>query len=115
MLVAALVMVSSAFGQIINSEFDVRLNNVVSQEVTNECNEMIDLTLVDSVVEEDRVDQGIVDYKYTMTLSGKQIYDQNIYDEYKIVVEAEYLDGYDHATGEYGTYIVNSVKCDMLF
>ncbi|OIQ19021.1 MAG: hypothetical protein BM556_06975 [Bacteriovorax sp. MedPE-SWde] len=114
-LVMALVMVNCAFGQIINSDYESRLNTAITEAVTSECNQMIDLTLLSSKVEEDNIDQGITDYKYTSVLSGKQIYDQNIYDEYRIVVESEYYDGYDHATGEYGAYYVKNVKCDILF
>lgn len=114
-LVLALVMVNCAFGQIINSDYDLRLDTAITKAVTKNCNEMLELTVIDSKVEEDRIDQGIIDYKYTTILSGKQIYDQNIYDEYKIVVESEYYDGYDHATGDYGSYVVKSVECNILF
>jgi hypothetical protein len=39
--------------------------------------------------------------------------DQNIFDEYQIVVESEYADMYDHVNQTWGAYFVNSVKCQM--
>jgi len=113
-LFIGLLLVGSASAEIINSNYDVRLNNAIETAITNECNEMDDLTLVSSKVEEDHVDQGITDLKYTTVLSGQQRYDQNIFDQYKIVVESEYADIYDHSTGKYGWYYVKNVECQML-
>ncbi|EQC50994.1 hypothetical protein [Bacteriovorax sp. DB6_IX] len=114
-LLLGLLVTTGVNAEIINSNYEVRLNNAIENAITNECNQMLDLTILSSKIVEDRIDQGITDLKITTTLSGKQRYDQNIFDQYEIVVESEYADAYDHATGEYGWYDIKSVECKMLF
>ncbi|MDD0852850.1 hypothetical protein HBN50_07075 [Halobacteriovorax sp. GB3] len=113
MMTLALLISTSAFATVKNSSYAALHNKALVEAITNECNEMKDLTIVTTKEEIDQVDQGITDYYYTTVLTGKQRYDQNIFDKYTITVESSYLDGYDRSTGESGTYFVNSVKCSM--
>lgn len=80
-LLLGLLVTTGVNAEIINSNYEVRLNNAIENAITNECNQMLDLTILSS----------------------------------KIVVESEYADAYDHATGEYGWYDIKSVECKMLF
>ena len=113
-LLLGLLLVTSVNAEVLNSDYDVRLNNVIEESITAECNQMDDLTITSSKIVEDNIDQGITDLKISTTLTGKQRYDQNIFDHYEIIVESEYADMYDHSTGEYGWYYVKSVNCKMI-
>ena len=113
-LALLLLISNSAFGGIANSNYESTMNNLIEDAITKECGRMKDLTLVTSVVVEDPIDQGVTDLIYTTTLSGEQLYDQNIYDEYEITVVTDYYDLYDHEAREYGSFNVKSVNCNML-
>lgn len=98
---------------IINSNFEARHNNKIVDAIGDSCNVMSELTLVSTKKETVRIDQGITDYKFTSVFTGKQRYDQNMFDHYEITVESWLNDGYDHQTGEANWYYVESVKCKM--
>ncbi|POB13426.1 MULTISPECIES: hypothetical protein [Pseudomonadati] len=107
------LMTLSASASIINSTFEARHNDKIVDAIINECNVMKDLTLVATKKEKVVVDQGIVDYKFVSTFTGKQRYDQNMFDHYEITVESWLFDGYDHNTKEANWYYVDSVECEM--
>ena len=113
MTIVALFLTSSAFANVINSQYADSFNKAISSNIAKECGEMEDLTLTSAIETEDHVDQGITDTNYALELTGKQLYDQNIYDTYKISVKASYLDGYDHRTQEDGSYLIDSIECKM--
>jgi hypothetical protein len=103
----------SAMANIINSDYDKRMEKTIISAITNECNVMEDLTLIKSVEKLDEVDQGVTDIFYRSTFTGQQVYDQNIYDVYDIKVTTWYYDLYDHESKEWGDYHVKSVECKM--
>lgn len=112
LIIALMTLTASA--AIKNSNFEARHENEIIESITNKCNWMKNLTVTSTKSEEVKVDQGITDVKYTTTLTGKQIYDQNIYDHYEITVVSWLSDDYDHQSQEYGWYNVESVECELL-
>ena len=103
----------SAQAGILSSTYEINHVNAIEAKITEKCGSFRDLKVVSSSEEVIVVDQGIRDVKYTTVLSGLQRMDQNIFDEYQIVVESEYADMYDHVNQTWGAYFVNSVTCQM--
>ncbi|EPZ49455.1 hypothetical protein M902_0905 [Bacteriovorax sp. BAL6_X] len=107
------LMTLSASASIINSTFEARHNDKIIDAIINNCNVMKDLTLVSTKKVKVVIDQGIVDYKFISTFTGKQRYDQNMFDHYEITIESWLYDGYDQETKKANWYNVESVKCEM--
>lgn len=103
----------TTFASIINSNYEVRMNDTIETAIVNNCNQMLELTLIKTEKRVEEIDQGIIDIYYTSTFTGKQVYDQNIYDVYDITVETSYDNSYDHQAQESGYYHVDSVECKM--
>ncbi|EQC48635.1 hypothetical protein M899_0954 [Bacteriovorax sp. BSW11_IV] len=114
LVVAALLTSTFASAELINSEYNARQNTTLENGIEKECGQFKSLEVLSSKKERVVVDQGIVDYKFTTVLYGKQKYEQNIYDKYTVTVVSWYYDGYDHASGENGWYHVESVVCEEL-
>lgn len=108
-----LVISLSAQAEILSSAYEINHVDAIEAKITEECGFFRDLKVVSSSEEVIVVDQGIRDVKYTTVLNGLKRMDQNIFDEYQIVVESEYTDMYDHVNQNWGAYFVNSVKCQM--
>jgi hypothetical protein len=96
------------------SNFEVRHQSAVLQALEAKCGYVGDVEVVSSTVEEIRVDQGIVDQKFTTVLRYKQPLDQMMFDLYEANVVSFLYDHYDHSTGNWGAYSVESVSCKML-
>lgn len=96
------------------SNFEVRHQSLVLQALQEQCGFYGDVEVMSSTVEEIRIDQGIVDRKFTTVLRYKQRLDQMIFDTYEANVVSYLYDHYDHSTGNWGAYSVESVSCTML-
>jgi hypothetical protein len=113
MTIAVLFLTTSAFANVIDSQYEESFNKLIANKISNKCGSMKELTLISVIETEDEVDQGITDVYYSLKLTGEQLYDQNIYDVYNISIEASYTDGYDRSTGESGSYSIESINCIM--
>ena len=112
-LIAGLIASQVSFAQIKNSQNTARHQSLIAQAIEQNCGSMRNLTEITQAVEVIRVDQGITDKKFTTVLTGEQRLDQNMFDTYKIVVQSEYADMYDHNSQDWGAYFVTSVSCEM--
>lgn len=90
-----------------------RHTKLMEQEIVNECGTFRNLKVLSVAEEKIKVDQGIIDANYVTVLTGEQRYEQNIFEDYIITVESKYYDGWDSATGEHGSYSIESVKCKL--
>lgn len=112
---AALFFTSASEAYVMaGSNFEVRHQSAVLQALEAKCGYVGDVEVVSSTVEEIRVDQGIVDQKFTTVLRYKQRLDQMIFDTYEANVVSFLYDHYDHSTGNWGAYSVESISCAML-
>jgi hypothetical protein len=96
------------------SNFEVRHQAVVLQALEAKCGYVGNVEVMSSTVEEIRIDQGIVDQKFTTVLRYKQRLDQMIFDTYEANVVSFFYAQYDHTTGNWGAYEVESISCTML-
>jgi hypothetical protein len=114
MLVAFSVIFSQvSFASIADSKYEARHLNLIETSIIKNCGNFKNLTQVDSKEKIIKVDQGIRDVEFKTTFTGLQRMDQNIFDEYEIVVESDYADMYDHNSQDWGVYSVTSVSCSM--
>ena len=111
MMGLALLMSLTAQAEILSTKYEVNHVRAIESKIVEKCGYFKDLKEISSTEEVIVVDQGIRDVKYTTVLTGLQRLDQNIFDEYQIVVESEYADMYDHVNQTWGAYFVNSVSC----
>lgn len=116
LLSSALVLSSTSEAAYVmtGSNFEVRHQSLVLKAIQDKCGFYGNVELVSSTVEELRVDQGIVDRKFTTVLRYKQRVDQMIFDTYEANVVSYLYDHYDHSTGNWGAYSVESVACTLL-
>jgi len=114
-LVFALTLISSnlTFASIANSSLEKKHQDVIEKAIEKNCGFFRDLTEVRSEATVIRVDQGIIDVKYSTVFTGLQRMDQNIFDTYIITVESDYADTYDHASKDWGIYSASNVTCTM--
>lgn len=108
-------LVSMSAFAISNSTLDKRHQAAIEKKVFEECSfrrgSLEELKVIETP---NRIDQGILDYDYVVTLKGIDRVDQGIQDEYLVTVKSHYSDGYDHNDREWGSYYVTSVKCELL-
>ena len=116
LLGAALFLASAAEASYVmaGSNYEVRHQSLVLQSLQEKCGFYGDVEVMSSTVEDIRIDQGIVDRKFTTVLRYKQRLDQMIFDTYEANVVSYLYDHYDHSTGNWGAYSVESVSCTML-
>jgi hypothetical protein len=98
----------------VGSNFEVRHQSLVLQALEAKCGYVGDVEVISSTVEGIRIDQGIVDQKFTTVLRYKQRLNQMIFDTYEANVVSFLYDHYDHTTGNWGAYSVESISCQML-
>lgn len=103
----------SSFAALTGSTYELRHQDIIEKAILKECGNMRNLTVLSTIEKVIRVDQGIHDVKYETVLSGEQRMDQNIFDTYKITVNSDYADMYDHSAKEWGAYSVSAVNCVM--
>jgi hypothetical protein len=96
------------------SNLEVRHQSAVLQALEAKCGYVGNVEVMSSTVEDIRVDQGIVDQKFTTVLRYKQRLNQMIFDTYEANVVSFLYDQYDHSTGNWGAYSVESISCQML-
>jgi hypothetical protein len=96
------------------TEYSARHLAKINQSIAQKCALKGKFVQVSSVVEEIRVDQGIVDLKFQTIFKHRDWIDQGVFDDYSIEVISHYTDMYDLADGEWGEYYVSSVECIML-
>lgn len=113
MLSFALIMSQASMAAIANSDYEIRHNDLIENAIRTECIQMDKLELISSSKEVIRVDQGIIDAKYSTQLQGKLRVDQNSFEYFDITVKTSYSDSYDHASKEHGVYSVDSVECSV--
>lgn len=98
-----------------NSTLDKRHQEVIKKAVAEKCHlRKSTLKELNVVATPHRVDQGITDFNYLITLKAIEVIDQGIRDEYLVTIKSSYADLFDHQNGEWGQYYVDSVKCDLL-
>jgi hypothetical protein len=113
-IIALSLLVSQvSFAAIINSTYAVRHQQVIKQAIERNCGFLGDLTQVSSKEKVIQIDQGIRDVHYTTVLSGFQLIDQGVFDDYRITIKSEYADHYDHDARDWGHFSVTSVKCEL--
>ena len=112
-LLTALICLSQAsFAEIKNSQNTARHQAVIEKAIRQKCGIMINLTELSQEVEIIHIDQGITDMIFTTVLSGEQREDETVFNDYKIFVQSEYTDMYDHNEKDWGAYSVTSLTCE---
>lgn len=86
----------------------------ITKAVAEKCFIASKLTEVKTIVREDRVDQGVVDYYYSSEFTAVVRIDQGVFDTYRVAVESAIFSAYDHEARDWGLIAVDSVKCTML-
>lgn len=113
LLIFSIVFSQVSLASISNSNYEARHLKILEASIYKNCGHFIKLTQIDSTQKVIRIDQGIRDVQFKTILTGIQRLDQGIFDEYEIVVESQFADLYDHASLNWGAYIVTSVTCSM--
>lgn len=110
-VLSVLVVSQLVSAQIKNSQKEARHQSVVLAAIEQNCGTMNDLVEVAQKSHAVKVDQGITDIVYSTVLTATSPVDQLMTVNYEISVASKYTDAFDHATGEYGIYSVESVFC----
>lgn len=114
MFAAIMILTSlSSFASIRDSKYDARHIKAIKSAIQEKCGNIRDLAEVSSSEQVIRIDQGIRDVRYTTVISGVQRIDQGIFDYYRITVSSYYADSYDHEARDWGSYSVESLKCEL--
>ncbi len=107
---AGLVLVSvSAFGasiEIQGSNYELRHQRLIAIELAQKCGTFEHVGVMGASEESIRVDQGIVDKRFTTVL----ILSNGAHSRTAVVVSF-YGDHYDHQAKDWGAYSVESVDC----
>ncbi len=111
LLTIALLASQVTFATIKNSNNEARHQALIEAAIQDKCGSFYDITQDSQTETAVRIDNGIVDIKFTTVMYGKSRLDQYIFDEYKLTVESEKSDMYDHTTGNWGYYGIISVSC----
>jgi hypothetical protein len=111
LLTIALLTSQVTFSSIKNSNNETRHQVLIEAAIQEKCGSFYDLTQDSQTETSIRIDNGIVDVKFTTVIYGKSRLDQNMFDEYKITVESEKFDMYDHSSANWGAYSISSVSC----
>ncbi len=110
-LTIALLTSQVTFATIKNSNNEARHQALIEAAIQDKCGSFYDITQYSQTETAVRIDNGIVDVKFVTVMYGKSRLDQYIFDEYKLTVESEKSDMYDHATGNWGAYSITAVSC----
>ncbi len=111
LLTIALLTSQVTFATIKNSNNEARHQALIEAAIQDKCGSFYDLTQYSQTETSVRIDNGIVDIKFTTVMYGKSALDQYAFDEYKLTVESEKSDMYDHSSGNWGAYSITSVSC----
>jgi hypothetical protein len=111
LLTIALLTSQVTFAAIKNSNNEPRHQALIEAAIQDKCGSFYDITQYSQTETAVRIDNGIVDVKFVTVMYGKSRLDQYIFDEYKLTVESEKSDMYDHATGNWGAYSITAVSC----
>ena len=112
-LVTAILTSQTSFAQIKNSNYEMRHQSLIEDSIVEKCGSVRNLTQHSQTESLVRIDNGIVDVKYTTVIHGNLTVDQYVSDEYTIIIESVKSDMYDHAAAQWGAYSVNTVTCNM--
>jgi hypothetical protein len=113
LLVLSLVISNISFAAIANSKYEARHQSLILEAIGTNCGNLRELNQIEATEDVVVVDQGIRDVKFTTVLTGLYKIDQNVFDQYKITVESNYADMYDHSAKDWGVFSVSSVNCVM--
>lgn len=114
MFAAFMILASvSSFASIRDSKYEARHIKAIKSAILENCGHLGELVEVSSKEEVIRIDQGIRDVRYSTVISGVLKIDQGIFDFYRITVSSYYSDSYDHQNRDWGSYSVESVKCEL--
>ena len=111
LLTIALLTSHVTFATIKNSNNEPRHQALIEAAIQDKCGSFYDLTQYSQTETSVRIDNGIVDIKFTTVMYGKSALDQYAFDEYKLTVDSEKSDMYDHSSGNWGAYSITSVSC----
>ena len=111
-LTALIIFGINSQAAILNSDLDLVHQTKIQESVEKNCFLKGDLTQLSSTVKVDVVDQGVRDFYYTTTFETFDKYDQVYSDKYIVTVNSVKWDMYDHETKNWGSYSVESVKCE---
>lgn len=103
----------SSFASIRDSKYDARHIKAIKSAIVEKCGHIGELAEVSSSQEIIRIDQGIRDIRFTTVISGVQKIDQGIFDFFRITVSSYFSDSYDHEARDWGSYSVESLKCEL--
>lgn len=114
MFAAFMILISfSSLASIRDSKYDARHIKAIKSAILAKCGHMSNLAEVSSSEEIIRIDQGIRDIRFTTVITGVQKIDQGIFDNYRITISSYYSDSYDHSDRDWGSYSVESLKCEL--
>ena len=101
----------NAFALIGNSNLSPRHQDLIEKAVVEKCyvgrgyiNELA------TTVETIKIDQGIIDQRFTTEFEVFIRFEQNMYDRYLITVVSYLASGYDHEAKDWGMYSIESVS-----
>lgn len=112
-LALTLIFSQASFATVLGSSYEARHLKAIEEAITRNCGNFGELKQLRSFEEVINVDNGIRDIRFTTVLTGLKRMDQNIFDEYVIVVGSDYSDMYDHQSKDWGVYSVSDVTCEM--
>lgn len=105
---------STSFAAIEASDYELRHLNKIEAAIAKECFLRGSFSQVSSKVTEIIVDQGIRDLSFLTVFTHRDWIDQGVFDDYKVTVESDYADMYDHDEANWGSYSVSRVSCEMI-
>lgn len=108
-LITTLLTSSMTQAYMMYSDYNERHNSTIEKAIDLKCGKLNTLAVVSTKKERVKVDQGIVDYKYTTEINATAA----DYTRYSVTVKSWYYDSYDHESQDWGSYSVESVECTL--
>lgn len=112
-LIALTLMASVAQASIPGSKHEERHQMKIAEAIIEKCGSYMSIEELSSTSTVIEIDQGIRDVDYVTILSVGYWVDQGVFDFYKVTVKSHFGYHFDHSSGNWGTYDVSSVKCEL--
>ncbi len=111
------LMPSHALSEVVaiqNTDYETRHQELIVQAIEKKCGAVNEIRVLEAQLEEIRIDQGVVDRRFITKLEFKQQLQPNVQDTYTVTVGSFAADLYDHQSGYWGHYSLESISsCDL--
>lgn len=106
---AAILTTNLASATIEGSTYEERHQAAIEKSIYEKCGLSGQLLQVASQQTEVRIDNGNTDINFTTAIIVRSRIDQNIFEDFNVIVQSLFSDAYDHESKNWGVYSVDTV------